>query len=537
MEHTTALADTSTQLKTNVTYKQDKIVPVVTFLDDDGHRRVKDNLLPIALAKNAPMSAAIIPGWVDEGRSGYMNEADLKTVYASGMFEYLGHTYSHNPNLMIYPVDSDLDYQVGEGCKGWLVQRGYDVNGFVYPQGESDGRVRLFTKKYFDFSFGGVGINDKKILDTMNINRIPFGSFTTVGQDTLAYYKSQVDKAVENNAWLVFMLHVGVQDVSQFAVLEELIDYIQSLNVQILNPTDAYKIHGNKVFMGDVQDNNFFAVNKFGTPFSSSVTSKLYPLNSVLMTTPATDFEMNTESYHKVNYSHAMNNGFPVALAGYLVTERYDKFDIGYTKQVYSPINNHEKFTRYALTGSTWSNWVRINPVFVSEKTNEFLNSTSITLFSSGITLCNIDSTNPEISLFPEVTSGILKTTKTITSGVNAYQEYHPRNKISIYKRYWDNVLSGWSVWQRVNTVELTGTISWNPILLANGVGETSSDIAVTGAVKGDYVIASSPVDLLGISMSAYVSATNIVKIRLQNGTGSDLDLPGGTFKVKVIKQ
>ena len=82
----------------------------------------------------------------------------------------------------------------------------------------------------------------------------------------------------------------------------------------------------------------------------------------------------------------------------------------------------------------------------------------------------------------------------------------------------------------------LEGSATWNPGSLSDGAGETSSSITVTGAALGDFAICSAPYDLQGISCNAYVDAANSVKIRLQNETGSTIDLASGTWKVKVIK-
>lgn len=82
----------------------------------------------------------------------------------------------------------------------------------------------------------------------------------------------------------------------------------------------------------------------------------------------------------------------------------------------------------------------------------------------------------------------------------------------------------------------LSGSATWDPGSLNDGVGETSASITVTGAALGDFAIASAPYDLQGVTCNAYVDATNSVKIRLQNETGGVVDLASGTWKVKVIK-
>lgn len=82
----------------------------------------------------------------------------------------------------------------------------------------------------------------------------------------------------------------------------------------------------------------------------------------------------------------------------------------------------------------------------------------------------------------------------------------------------------------------LMGRVTWNPADLVNATGETSPNITVSGAALGDAVIAFPPLDLLGLTYSAYVSATDTVVIRLHNGTGANVNLGSASWKVRVIK-
>ena len=69
---------------------------------------------------------------------------------------------------------------------------------------------------------------------------------------------------------------------------------------------------------------------------------------------------------------------------------------------------------------------------------------------------------------------------------------------------------------------------------LADGAGETNT-IAVPGVVLGDHVISfSSSVDLAGITVTPYVSATGVVSLRYQNESGGAVDLASATIRVIV---
>jgi hypothetical protein len=63
----------------------------------------------------------------------------------------------------------------------------------------------------------------------------------------------------------------------------------------------------------------------------------------------------------------------------------------------------------------------------------------------------------------------------------------------------------------------------------ADGVGETLQ-ITVTGAALGDVAMVAAPVDLEDVIVTAYVQAADTVDVRMQNESGSTLDLASGTW-------
>lgn len=71
---------------------------------------------------------------------------------------------------------------------------------------------------------------------------------------------------------------------------------------------------------------------------------------------------------------------------------------------------------------------------------------------------------------------------------------------------------------------------------LADGAGETD-DVTVPGVALGDMVIgASLGVDLVGLTVTGYVSAANTVKFRVQNESGSTVDLASSTLRIVVVR-
>lgn len=86
----------------------------------------------------------------------------------------------------------------------------------------------------------------------------------------------------------------------------------------------------------------------------------------------------------------------------------------------------------------------------------------------------------------------------------------------------------------RVQGARFYGSLVWDPGNLVDGAGETSPDITVADALVGDAVVVAPPYDLQGITATAYVRASGVARIRLQNETGGAIDLASGTWRVRA---
>ena len=71
---------------------------------------------------------------------------------------------------------------------------------------------------------------------------------------------------------------------------------------------------------------------------------------------------------------------------------------------------------------------------------------------------------------------------------------------------------------------------------IANGATHTET-VTVSGADQGDFVQASFGGDISGLEVTAYVSATNTVKLLLRNNTGGSVDLSSGNWRFLVTKK
>ncbi len=80
----------------------------------------------------------------------------------------------------------------------------------------------------------------------------------------------------------------------------------------------------------------------------------------------------------------------------------------------------------------------------------------------------------------------------------------------------------------------LTGSATFDPANLLT-LTQDIATLTVSGAALGNFVQASFSLDLQGITVSAYVSAPNAVKVVFFNGTSGTINLASGTVRVRVI--
>lgn len=106
-------------------------------------------------------------------------------------------------------------------------------------------------------------------------------------------------------------------------------------------------------------------------------------------------------------------------------------------------------------------------------------------------------------------------------------------NEVTAFKRRiratWVSTTIGWLVENAV----LGKSVAIDLPSIANNASRTE-DVTVTGAAIGQYVQVSSNGNLLGLSVSAYVSAANTVRLVFINNTGAAVDPASQTFFINV---
>jgi len=84
------------------------------------------------------------------------------------------------------------------------------------------------------------------------------------------------------------------------------------------------------------------------------------------------------------------------------------------------------------------------------------------------------------------------------------------------------------------DTWSVTATLDAGSLI--NGAGETD-DVTVPGVALGDMVIgASLGVDLVGLTVTGYVSAANTVKFRIQNESEATVNLDSAKLRIVIVR-
>ena len=80
----------------------------------------------------------------------------------------------------------------------------------------------------------------------------------------------------------------------------------------------------------------------------------------------------------------------------------------------------------------------------------------------------------------------------------------------------------------------LDGSETFDAGSIADG-DEEVGEITVTGAVLGDFVLASFSLDVTDLTVSAEVTAADTVTYQFSNQTGGAIDIATGTLYVRVL--
>ena len=508
---------------------------MVTFTDDDGRMEVWNRLYPLFKSKGVPFTPCV--SVIKIGTEDHMTLEQIKQIQADGN-EITSHYYNHD-----YPSEEaseqNLEKQFGES-KQWFDNNGLNVETVIYVGGIFHQRLINTAKKYYRCGMSLL----KDQLNTQPIRQFALRRHLIGKVNTLNDYKKLVDEAVEKKAWLIFHTHCwdtrefdqvqGYQDIS------DLIDYIKSLNIPIVNPKTALDSMENVVDIGDecFTGGHYFRVSKTGkteSDISKLEASKRISYKGITSDTPITAFEKEKISY--ISYmggeSEATSSTFPETRVGtYIVYRNRDKQEHLSFSEWY-PHRKAYYYRRYwDKSNNTWLAWQSsTNQVMEVKTDNSILTTTPVSdLEDKKVSIITINGASS--SQFPDGGGGKFIVDSSKKSNGHVREQFKSYNKIKTYERYCDagGRFSKWFQYMFGDCYSVTVPAQSIP---ANSCIDV--DIDLTGVGGSDMIVAT-PFggQDTGIIYNVYAK-TNKVSFRLYNTTTKIKTTGDKQYKVVVI--
>jgi peptidoglycan/xylan/chitin deacetylase (PgdA/CDA1 family) len=355
--------------ETNYIKRLKNIKPIVSFLADDGNIEDYNILKPISAAKGIPFSLAVTTNVTTDTKIfSDVNISKLRELVDVYGFEVMSHTADHiDLSTLTYAqqVTQLLD------SKNSIIAKGFEVHSIAYPYGGNDANTLKAVPLHYECAYvAGTNLLNDSPLSTFKLNRIQFDPSNA--NNNLTWYKAKVDEAVSKKQWIIFMLHtsttLGWLDASQQQMLIDLIDYIQSISVDIMTCYDAFLCFKN-VYETESGD---YSHGVKGNAVVDGVTT----LNSFNLSKATVDDTTKMSGFpYGVSYKTftvAQAYPFPESSGGILIT-----YNLGAVEQSYQewhPYNSKNVYWRHYQVDTSWTAWDVTLPVLSISIAQQSLN-------------------------------------------------------------------------------------------------------------------------------------------------------------------
>ena len=423
---------------------------LVSFAFDDGRLTDYTKFKPIFESEGVPGCCCLETGHV--GTDGYMTWEQAKELKSLG-WTVASHTHTHID--VDIATETDIEYEYRESSR-LLKEHGLDHDIIVYPYGHINDTAMKYARRYFKM---GVNIvrtylsNEVPHIDNYNLVRIPgLSQLNGTVEPTLAECKAMVDDAIANKKWIIFEDHANypIWDSAKLEEFRQLIQYIKSLGVPIVNLQDAFNMRCNII---DVKkENNFYKLFRNGEETKGGWQNRI-----IDNTTPINDYPYGTTQVF-MNNSQISGKGFPTGRGGTLITTRLSapfSEDLA-SYQMFLEYESNEIWLRRWFSTNAWGTWEMVSYPIVKADNNAYSASSSIALFPSySITVNRFDSNG---STGMPCSAGILITYNIGVAGYNR-QEVREHNGDNVWVRYF-TTSSAKSEWVLLNPYKVYSTLN-----------------------------------------------------------------------------
>lgn len=425
------------------------VKPCLTFCFDGGYQAEYTNILPVFEAKGIKGTSYVQTSVIGGSESGQpiMTEAQILELQNLYGWEIGSHSVNH-PSLPSL-TEANIEYELSES-KRVLEELGCEITGIAYPVGDFDERVLKLTRKYYKYgvitSTGGT------------INYMPTNTYKLIRYSltqTLAQLKTGIDNSIASNAWMIIYMHGFQVDAEKLQLVQDVIDYAISVNIDIVTAKEGYERRANKIDIGFqgvnrwASDDQTYDYNGkyFYISAEGQLKSNMFGVIDTDSYTAAqliTGYPKNSVTTFRVSSSNT--TGFPDATTGLCTT--YKVGVNGWDRQEFRKYNTSELWSRYVNASGAWTTWVQYGfSTHIIGSSNGYAAAQPITDFPTNkITIHRVNATGS--AGFPEDQAGLCTTYRFSTNGVDR-QEFRPINKNEIWGRYTDGS-GAWTVWAQI---------------------------------------------------------------------------------------
>lgn len=242
-----------------------KRYPIVTFISDDGSVK-NDWFINMLNAKNVKSTFAIIGNRIDV--AGSLSANEIISLRNDG-HDIAGHTYNHVYLTQLAIADAETEIVKSRFA---INQIGVECRTFIAPYGDLNAAVDARVAKYFDTDFYSSDADPANTppINPLRLVRRSFDNWSGGTGSTIQKCKDFVDGALVSGEWLIFTIHPHYAEYDLPAgqtrrdELSELIDYIKSVGIPILNARMAYEFYKNRIQLREISTVEVLDIYKIG---------------------------------------------------------------------------------------------------------------------------------------------------------------------------------------------------------------------------------------------------------------------------------
>lgn len=517
---------------------------IVTFIDDDG---LSQKQIPLFQTRNMKCCLALTKKFLEESKIKTQYMTIEKALELQNNYGWEICTHGENHLELDKLSEQEVDNEI-LNCYNYLTKNGFKVNAHVYAYGYSTEYSRNVTRKNHIVGINATPNLQKPInnipISTFRLGRVPLGWGTETGKDTLEYYKSLVDKCIDENGWLVFMCHLAMTSDEQITIIGQLLDYIQTRinDISVQTVTEAIKTFGNQIDIGDFEkfddkDNSYHIVSADGKIYNSS--SKYFTMHHSIIKkeTPISEFPYGVTT---VGFSSVDNTNFHSG--GHIMTYRGRIYVDDLSFQMYFRYDTKGVEIRYWNdTTKKWGEFQTISGGGSSNTVVKSYNSATPTTplqdFENGkITIVPITSSFASSNGFPTSLGGVLIVDRLVNDiSFNTSEYKSVIGNTFIYRR----LATSSTTWGAFNKIDSTKFTYLQDVVVGDIGTNGTKDVKVTvdGVRDGDLLFVYPQWTLEpGITFNFWVSANNEITIRLSNNFSSIVNVATRKWNLGYVK-